>query len=98
MFGKRFIGLVLAGGMLAATGMAADVVVRVAPPHAVIEKRAGRPGRDYVWVNGYHRYEGNTYVWTPGRWERPPRAHARWHPHHWVKRNGGYVLVEGYWG
>src|SRR5215218_6468973 len=30
-----------------------EVIVQVAPPPARVEHRAHRPGRDYVWVNGY---------------------------------------------
>ena len=94
---KRFLtGLILAGG-LAMTASAAEVVVRIAPPRAIVERRPPPPARDYVWVQGYHNWDGNAHVWVPGRWEQPPRAHARWEAHHWVRRNGGWVLVEGRW-
>jgi hypothetical protein len=76
---------------------AEEVVVRVHPPRAVVETRGVAPGPGYVWVGGYHRWDGNAYVWTPGRWDRPPHEHARWVAHRWVHRNGGYVLVEGHW-
>jgi len=66
---RRLIGFVLAGGLAFST-MAADIVVRIAPPRAVIERRAPAPGRGYVWVSGYHRWDGNAYAWTPGRWSR----------------------------
>ena len=79
------------------TAQAADIVIRIAPPHARIEHRPIRPGPDYVWVGGYHRYEGNAYVWVPGRWERPPRAHAVWVAPRWHHQHDGYVFVEGYW-
>ena len=93
---KQLVGLVFAGA-LAFTAGAAEIVVRVAPPHAVYERREVRPSRDHVWVSGYHRYEGNAYVWTPGRWEQPPRRHAHWVAHRWVHRRDGWVLVEGHW-
>jgi hypothetical protein len=93
---KRVIGLVFAGG-LAFSALAADVVVRIAPPRVVVERRGRPPSRDHVWVSGYHRWDGNAYNWNPGRWEQPPRPHARWVAHRWVHRNGGYVLVEGHW-
>jgi len=83
--------------MAAALSLAAEVVVRVAPPRAVVEHRGTAPGRDYVWVSGYHNWNGTSHVWVPGHWEQPPHAHARWEAHHWVKRNGGWVLVEGRW-
>jgi hypothetical protein len=93
---KRVIGLVFAGG-LAFSALAADVVVRIAPPRVHVERRPPAPSRNHVWVSGYQRWDGNAYNWTPGRWEQPPRAHARWVAHRWVHRNGGYVLVEGHW-
>jgi len=96
MFSKRLIGLVFAGGLLFSAA-AADVVVRIAPPRPVIERRTRPPGREYVWIPGYHRYEGNAYAWVPGRWDRPPRRHAHWVRHHWVHERGGWVLVEGHW-
>ena len=86
-------------GILLTTGTAicADVVVRVAPPAAIVETRPVAPGEGYVWVPGYHRWDGNAYVWTGGTWQRPPHPHARWVAHRWVHRHGGYVFVEGRW-
>jgi WXXGXW repeat (2 copies) len=96
MFRSILLGTILAGG-LAISASAADVVVSIRPPRAVVEKRPPAPGREYVWVDGYHRYEGNAYVWTPGRWEVPPHAHAHWVAHQWVRRGNGWVMVEGHW-
>ncbi len=93
---KRLIGLVFAGG-LAFSAMAGDIVIRIAPPRAVIERRTPPPSRGHVWVSGYQRWDGNAYAWTPGRWEQPPRPRAHWVGHHYVHRHGGWVLVEGHW-
>ncbi|MBZ5596373.1 MAG: hypothetical protein LAP39_29360 [Acidobacteriia bacterium] len=93
---KRLIGLVFAGS-LSFSAAAADIVVRIAPPRAEIERRAPPPSRNYVWVSGYHRWDGNAYAWTPGRWEQPPRRHAHWVAHRWRHHRGGWVLVEGHW-
>ena len=95
--GNRLVGLIFSGILLAGTGFAAEVVVGIAPPRVVVEKRGRAPGRDYVWINGYHRWDEKAYHWEPGRWELPPHPHARWEQHRWVHRNGGYVLVEGHW-
>jgi hypothetical protein len=95
MFKKRLLTVIFAGAL--AYSAAAQVVIRVAPPHAIVETRGPAPSRDHVWVSGYHRWDGHAYAWTPGRWEMPPRPHARWVAHHYVRRNGGYVLVEGRW-
>jgi len=74
-----------------------QVVVRVGPPHPIVETRPAMPGPGYVWTPGYHRWDGNAYVWAPGAWVMPPHPHAHWVAHRWVRRNGGWVLVEGHW-
>ena len=96
MVTKRLIGLVFVGA-LAVIPAAAEVVIRIAPPRAVVERRMVAPGPGYVWVGGYHRWDGNAYAWTPGVWQQPPRPGARWVAHRWVHRHGGWVLVEGHW-
>jgi hypothetical protein len=96
MFLKRLIGLVFAGA-LAFSALGGDLVIRVRPPRVQFERRDRRPSRNHVWISGYQRYDGNAYVWTPGRWEQPPRAHARWVSHRYEHRRGGWVFVEGHW-
>jgi len=86
------LGLLLSAGIVSA-----EVVVRVGPPRPVVEVRGVRPGPHHVWIGGYHRWDGNAYVWVPGRWDAPPRRHARWVAHRWVHRHGGWVFVEGHW-
>lgn len=89
---STLLGCALIGG-----ANAAEVYVRVGPPHPVVEHRRVAPGPGYVWTPGYHRWDGRAYVWQPGVWVRAPRQHAVWVPHHWVHRRGGWVLVEGHW-
>jgi hypothetical protein len=96
MLRKGLIALVFAGALTLGTSFA-EVVVKVAPPAAVVETRPAAPGPNYVWINGYQSWNGSAYVWVPGRWDVPPRAHARWVAHRWVKRGGGWVMVEGHW-
>jgi hypothetical protein len=86
-------GFVLAAGVAGA----AEVVVRVAPPAAVVETRPVRPAAGYVWTPGYYRWDGHAHVWVGGAWVMPPRPHAVWVPHRWVHRHGGWVMVEGHW-
>jgi hypothetical protein len=88
--------LILAAGLCITAG-AEEVIVKIAPPRAVVEKRPARPGAEYVWIPGYHNWDGHAHVWVAGRWERPPRAHQVWVAHKWEHRKGGYVLVEGHW-
>jgi len=96
MFRKILMGSAF-GLMLTMGAMGADVIIRVAPPAPIVERRPVAPGPRYVWIAGYHRWDGRAYVWVPGRWELPPRPHARWVAHHWAHRHGGWVLVEGHW-
>lgn len=93
---RRLIELVFAGGLVFSAA-AADIVVHVAPPRVQVERRPPMPGRGYVWVSGYHRWENSAYAWTPGRWEQPPRAHAHWVAHRWTRQQGGWVMVDGHW-
>jgi hypothetical protein len=74
------------------------VYVRVGPPAPIVETRIVAPGPGYVWIPGYHTWDGRAYVWRPGRWDRGPRANARWVPARWVHdRRHGWYLVEGHW-
>jgi hypothetical protein len=94
---KKFLPALLLAATLLPAASFAQVVVRVGPPAPIVETRGPAPGAEYVWVDGYHRWDGARYVWVPGRWDRPPHRHAHWVAHHWVHRNGGWVLVEGHW-
>ena len=66
---KKLLGCLFAGCLLAGSAFA-DVVVRVAPPRALVERRGPAPGRDYVWINGYHRWVhcNGGWVFEEGRW------------------------------
>ena len=70
---KRLIGFVFAGA-LAFSALAAEIVVKVAPPKIVVENRGTRPSPRHVWIQGYHNWDGQKYVWTAGRWEVPPQG------------------------
>jgi hypothetical protein len=93
---KIALTLLLAITLIPAASFA-QVVIRVGPPPPVYERRGPPPGEGYVWQNGYHRYDGDHYVWTPGRYEQPPHRGQRWVAHRWEHRHGQYVLVEGHW-
>jgi hypothetical protein len=76
---------------------AAEIVIRLRPPVSIHERRTVRPGPRHVWIGGYHQYDGNAYVWTPGRWDVPPREHAVWVAPRYEHRHDGYVFIEGRW-
>ena len=100
---KRFLGaLALAAIATTLTSSAvlagARVYVRVGPPAPIAEVRVVAPSRRHVWIAGYHRWDGNAYVWAPGRWELPPANHTAWVAGHWVHQSGhGWYWVEGHW-
>lgn len=76
---------------------AARVYVSIAPPAPIAEVRVAAPGRGYVWVGGFHRWDGRAYVWVPGRWALPPRAGVVWVAGHWRHHAHGWYWVEGHW-
>ena len=98
MKSAKWFGFIL-GSLMAVTAATAwsQVVVQVRPPRAVVERRTPSPGPGYVWVPGYQRWDRNRYTWTPGTWERAPRAHARWVPHRWVRHGHDWEFREGHW-
>jgi hypothetical protein len=67
------------------------------PPPPEVEVVPASPGAEFVWVGGYHRWEGRRYAWVRGRYERRPHAQARWEGAHWEARGRGRVWVEGRW-
>jgi hypothetical protein len=77
----------------------AQVYVRVAPPAPIVEVVPPPPHEHpgWAWHPGYHRWDGERYVWVPGVYEEPPRGHHRWIAGHWVNGRDGYVWHEGHW-
>lgn len=88
---------VLLALVLAPAASLAQVVIRIGPPAPIIERPGPPPERGFVWIAGYHRWDGAQYVWVPGHYERPPHPGAHWVAHRWVHRHGEWVLVEGHW-
>jgi hypothetical protein len=73
------------------------VYVRVGPPAPLVEVQGVAPGPEFVWIRGYHRWEGERYVWVAGRWERRPHASAVWVHGEWRHHRNGWYWVEGHW-
>lgn len=94
----RKVFLTAVAGVFLGIGSAqADIVVKIGPPHLIVEHRDRRPTPRHVWIAGYHRWDGHAYVWEQGRWDVPPREHAVWVAPRWQHRREGYVFVEGRW-
>ena len=98
---RTFLGMaVVAGALTAASACASPsgrVYVRVGPPAPMVETRIVAPGPGYVWVSGYHTWNGSAYVWVPGRWNMPPRPRARWVAGHWAHERHGWYWIDGRW-
>ncbi len=71
--------------------------VHMAPPAPEVEVIGVAPGAGYVWIAGHHAWRGEAYGWVPGRWELPPREHARWSTGSWHHNRNGWYWVEGRW-
>lgn len=96
---KNFIRTTLIAAMLLASVSVAhaqfSIGIRIGPPPPprVVHVLPGRPGPEYVWVEGYWYPVGHHYKWHEGYWTRPPYEGARWvAPHH----DGGQFFA-GYW-
>jgi len=76
------------------------VDVPVLPPRPTsdtVVATSGRPGSDYVFIEGYYNWDGARYQWVPSAWVRAPQPSAVWVPAHWQPTTGGYVWVGGSW-
>jgi len=98
---RSTVAALLLGSSLALTAACTDtrgrLYVRIGPPAPVYEVRSVAPGPGYVWIEGYHRWDGNGYLWVTGRWERPPHVRAVWVPGHWDHDGRGYFWIDGRW-
>lgn len=93
---KTAMAVLLALTLLPAASYS-QVVIRIGPPPVIVEHPGPPPERGFIWIGGYHRWDGERYVWVPGHYERPPRPGMRWVAHRYVRRGGGWVFVEGHW-
>jgi WXXGXW repeat (2 copies) len=93
---KTLLAALLAFSLLPGAANA-QIYVRIEPPAPIVERRPSPPEHGFVWIDGYHRWDGHRYVWVAGRWDRPPHPHAVWVAHHWEHRHDGWVLIEGHW-
>ena len=68
-----------------------------APPASQREYCPPMPAAGLVWVNGFWRWGGNRYAWSPGVWMRPPYARASYMAGGWHRSGGNYGWRRGYW-
>jgi hypothetical protein len=75
----------------------AQVAIRIGPPPPVVEHYGPPPRPGWVWMGGFHRWDGARYVWVPGHYAAPPRPGVRWVPDSYYRRGGRYYYRHGYW-
>lgn len=89
--------LVLAAcaALTALPAIAADIVIRVGPPPARVERiPAMRPGQ--VWISGTWQWIGGRYVWVRGHYVRGRYGYG-WMGPRWEEWDGGWHYIPGYW-
>ena len=72
-------------------------IAHSAPPKARSEHRPGRPGRDYVWVDGFWHWEGSRWGWIPGRWDRPTEHGAKWVKARYAREGSVWRYEPAHW-
>jgi hypothetical protein len=97
---KKYLLSAAFATLLACSAAQAQVVVRIGPPpprpvEVIPARPIGHPG--WIWVPGFHRWDGRAYVWVSGHYVEPPRPRARWVAGHWAERRGGWIWIEGHW-
>jgi hypothetical protein len=95
---RLFAALALAGTLAAGAPLTAlPVYVKIAPPAPPVEVKVVAPGKGYLWIGGYQRWNGTAYVWMPGRWALAPHSGAVWVPGRWKNTTHGWVWKGGRW-
>jgi hypothetical protein len=91
-------GTMFSGSLLADISLRVQVDAPPPPPRHEVVIESGRPGPDYVWVDGYWDGAPGHYVWAAGHWDRPPHGNAHWMAPHWERdHDGHYHQIRGEW-
>ncbi|MDQ2926122.1 MAG: hypothetical protein M3R43_11280 [Acidobacteriota bacterium] len=98
---KTLLAAAIGGLMFSSASLTAgaQIIVRVRPPERIVEEVPAPPSEhpNYVWHPGYHKWDGNAYVWVPGSYVAAPREHDVWIEGKWVADGDGWVWHEGHW-
>jgi WXXGXW repeat (2 copies) len=93
-----FVGPMLLAATLSSAEVHVNVYVPTRPPALIVETHPVAPAAGYVWVPGYHRWDGGAYLWVGGRWELPPQGHTRWVSGSWRHhKTHGWYWTDGHW-
>lgn len=90
------LAILLSAGCVA-TAPPGTVYVNTGPPAALVEVPGVGPGPEYVWISGFHRWDGGHHVWVAGRWEKRPHVNAVWNPGVWRHHRNGWYWTDGRW-
>ena len=93
------LALVL-GGCSKGSGTASgdDVVAPDPPPAAQAEVAQPSPGPEFVWIEGFWHWDGRSYGWHAGVWQRPPQTGYVWVAPQYEHVDRGYRYTQGRWG
>lgn len=92
-----YIGFVMASCVPAPETPLSLVYIDRAPPDLRTEAVGASPREGLVWRQGFWRWNGNDFEWTPGEWVAVPSGFQGWVPGHWARTRKGWFFVEGHW-
>ena len=95
---KKFLSTLLLAAALMPVASYAQVVVRVGPPAPIVETRPVRPGPEFEWIAGYHRWDGARYVWVPPETSRRRVEDRPFVQGHYVWRGGAWTWTPSHFG
>src|SRR5215475_11944584 len=72
--------------------------VTIAPPPLRVVGPVGvAPSPGFVWTDGWYDWGGSSWMWRPGRWQRPPHPGWRWQRPVYQPWRGGMRVHPGHW-
>jgi hypothetical protein len=61
------------------------VVMPVRAGHIWVDGRWNWNGRTWIWIDGYYERARHGHRWVPGHWQPQPNGAHRWVPGRWVR-------------
>ena len=80
----------------AATSTGITVYIQKAPPPPKTEEPQLKPAETAVWTKGHWQWDGNRYVWQPGKWLENRKNQIRVDGH-WEQSRHGYSWKPATW-
>ena len=62
----------------------------------VVVVKTVKPGKNFVWIEGQWKVNGNKHIWVNGRWSKNRPDH-HWVKGHWKRKRAGWNWVAGRW-